>query len=32
MERVMTDIMYEAPGKEGSRKVTVTADMVREKL
>ena len=32
MERVMTDIMYEAPGKDGSRKVTVTAEMVREKL
>ena len=32
MERVMTDIMYEAPGKAGSRKVSVTADMVAAKL
>ena len=32
MERLMTDIMYEAPGKAGSRKVSVTADMVAAKL
>ena len=32
MERVMTDIMYDAPGGSGVRKVTVTAEMVREKL
>ena len=32
MERVMTDIMYEAPGKGGARKVKVTAEMVRQKL
>ena len=32
LERVMTDIMYEAPGKGGSRKVAVTAEMVGAKL
>ena len=32
MERVMTDIMYEAPGKGGSHKVSVTAEMVGAKL
>ena len=28
MERLMTDIMYEAPGSDSLRKVTVTAEMV----
>ena len=32
MERLMTDIMYEAPGNEKMKKVVVTADMIREKL
>lgn len=32
MERLMTDIMYEAPGKGGKRKVVVTAEMVRGRL
>jgi ATP-dependent Clp protease ATP-binding subunit ClpX len=32
MERVMTDVMYEAPGGKAGKKVKVTAEMVREKL
>ena len=32
MERVMTDVMYEAPGGKAGKKVNVTAEMVREKL
>ena len=32
MERVMTDVMYEAPGGTAGKKVKVTAEMVREKL
>lgn len=32
MERVMTDIMYEAPGGKPGAKVVITAEMVREKL
>ena len=32
MERVMTDVMYDAPGGKGGKKVKVTAEMVREKL
>lgn len=32
MERVMTDIMYEAPGGKSGAKVVITAEMVREKL
>ena len=32
MERVMTDVMYEAPGSKSKQKVRITADMVREKL
>ncbi len=32
MERVMTDVMYEAPGGNAGRKVTITAEMVRERL
>ena len=31
MERLMADIMYEAPGSARMKKVTVTAEMVREK-
>jgi ATP-dependent Clp protease ATP-binding subunit ClpX len=31
MERVMTDVMYEAPGSK-TKKVMITAEMVREKL
>jgi ATP-dependent Clp protease ATP-binding subunit ClpX len=31
MERLMTDIMYEAPGNAKMKKVTVTAAMIREK-
>ena len=32
MERVMTDVMYEAPDNEAGSTVTITADMVKEKL
>ena len=32
MERVMTDVMYEASGRASGAKVTITAEMVREKL
>ena len=32
MERVMTDVMYEAPGGKSRQKVRITAGMVREKL
>ena len=32
MERVMTDVMYEAPGGKSGNKVKITAAMVREKL
>ena len=32
MERIMTDVMYEGAGGQGSRKVVVTADMVKEGL
>ncbi len=32
MERLMTDIMYEAPGNAKMKKVVVTAKMIREKL
>ena len=32
MERVMTDVMYEAPGDKSGKKVTITAELVREKL
>ena len=32
MERLMTDIMYEAPGNDKMRKVIVTPKMIKEKL
>ena len=32
MERVMTDVMYDAPGGKSGKKVTITAEMVRENL
>ena len=32
MERVMTDVMYEAPGGKAGRKVLITADVVKERL
>ncbi len=32
MERLMTDVMYEAPGNSEMSKVVVTAEMIREKL
>ena len=32
MERIMTDVMYEGAGGQSSRKVVVTADMVKEGL
>ena len=32
MERIMTDVMYEAPGSENLRKVVVTAKMVEDGL
>ena len=32
MERLMTDVMYEAPGNEKMRKVVVTPKMIKEKL
>ena len=32
MERVMTDVMYEAPDGKAGTTVTITADMVKEKM
>ena len=32
MERLMTDVMYEAPGNAKMKKVVVTAKMIQEKL
>ncbi|MBQ6137213.1 MAG: ATP-dependent Clp protease ATP-binding subunit ClpX [Kiritimatiellae bacterium] len=32
MERLMTDVMYEAPGNPKMKKVAVTAKMIRERL
>ena len=32
MERVMTDVMYEASGSKAGKKVVITAEMVRENL
>jgi ATP-dependent Clp protease ATP-binding subunit ClpX len=32
MERLMTDVMYEAPGNTKKKKILVTASMIREKL
>ena len=32
MERLMTDVMYEAPGNDRMKKVVVTPKMIREKL
>ena len=32
MERVMTDVMYEAPGGKAGAKVRITAEMVKERL
>ena len=32
MERLMTDVMYEAPGNDRMKKVVVTAETIREKL
>ena len=32
MERIMTDVMYEAPDAKAAKKVTVTAQMVEERL
>ena len=32
MERLMTDVMYEAPGNPKLKKVTVTAKLIKEKL
>ena len=32
MERLMTDVMYEAPGNDEMRKVVVTAKMIQERL
>ena len=32
MERVMTDVMYEAPGGKAGAKVLITAEMVKERL
>ena len=32
MERLMTDIMYEAPGNSKMKKVTITAEMTHKKL
>ncbi len=32
MERLMTDVMYEAPGDTKKKKILVTASMIREKL
>ena len=32
MERLMTDVMYEAPGNAKMKKVVVNVKMIREKL
>jgi ATP-dependent Clp protease ATP-binding subunit ClpX len=32
MERLMTDIMYEAPGNEKMKKVVVDSKMIKERL
>ena len=32
MERLMTDIMYEAPGNADMKEVVVTAEMIQERL
>ena len=32
MERLMTDVMYEAPGNPDMKKVVVTAEMIKERL
>jgi ATP-dependent protease Clp ATPase subunit len=32
MERLMTDVMYEAPGNSKMKKVVVTSKMIQEKL
>jgi len=32
MERLMVDIMYEAPGNDSMKKVVVTEQMIRERL
>ena len=32
MERLMTDIMYEAPGNDNMKKVVVTEKMITERL
>ena len=32
MEKLMTDVMYEAPGNPKLKKVSVTAKMIKEKL
>ena len=32
MERVMTDVMYEAPDSKAGTKVKITADMIKERL
>ena len=32
MERLMTDVMYEAPGSDTRQRVVVTPKMIREKL
>jgi len=32
MERLMTDVMYEAPGNEKMKKVVVTAKMIKDRL
>ena len=32
MERIMTDVMYDGAGGNAGRKVTVTAEMVKEGL
>ena len=32
MERLMTDVMYEAPGNDSLKKVVVTEEMIRERL
>jgi ATP-dependent protease Clp ATPase subunit len=32
MERLMTDVMYEAPGNDKMKKVVVTEKMISERL
>ncbi len=32
MEKLMTDVMYDAPGNDKMKKIVVTAKMIREKL